>query len=40
SAGATRGELMEAGFVAVVMHGGPALMYLGPLVEAVNEFAR
>ncbi len=37
--GATRGELMEAGFVAVVMHGGPGLTYLTPLVEAVNEFA-
>jgi AhpD family alkylhydroperoxidase len=37
SLGATRGELMEAGFVAVVMHGGPALTYLKPLVDAVNE---
>ncbi|EQD56132.1 carboxymuconolactone decarboxylase-related protein, partial [mine drainage metagenome] len=33
--GATRGELMEAGFVAVVMHGGPGLTYLKPLVDAV-----
>lgn len=39
SLGATRDELMEAGFVAVVMHGGPALTYLKPLVDAVNEFA-
>lgn len=39
SLGATRGELMEAGFVAVVMHGGPALTYLKPLADAVNEFA-
>jgi AhpD family alkylhydroperoxidase len=39
SLGATRGELMEAGFVAVVMHGGPALTYLKPLVDAVDEFA-
>lgn len=38
SFGATRGELMEAGFVAVVMHGGPALTYLRPLVDAVEEF--
>lgn len=38
SLGATRGELMEAGFVAVVMHGGPALTYLRPLVDAVDEF--
>ncbi len=37
SLGATRGELMEAGFVAVVMHGGPALTYLKPLVDAVND---
>ncbi len=36
--GATRGEVMEAGFVAVVMHGGPALTYLKPLVDAANEF--
>ncbi len=38
SLGATRGELMGAGFVAVDMHGGPALTYLKPLVDAVNEF--
>ncbi len=38
SLGATRGELMEAGFVAVVMHGGPGLTYLKPLVDAVDEF--
>jgi AhpD family alkylhydroperoxidase len=39
SQGATRGEIVEAGFVAVVMHGGPALTYLKPLVDAADEFA-
>ncbi|WP_291523709.1 carboxymuconolactone decarboxylase family protein [Acidithiobacillus sp.] len=38
-AGATRDEIMSAGFMAVVMHGGPALMYLIPLREALNELA-
>lgn len=38
SLGASRAEIMEAGFVAVVMHGGPALTYLKPLVDALNEF--
>ncbi|APZ42448.1 carboxymuconolactone decarboxylase family protein [Acidihalobacter ferrooxydans] len=38
-AGATRDEIMSAGFMAVIMHGGPALMYLTPLTRAVNEFA-
>ncbi len=37
-AGASRDEVMEAGFMAVVMHGGPALMYMTPLLEAVEEF--
>jgi len=37
-AGASRDEVIEAGFMAVVMHGGPALMYMTPLVEAVDEF--
>jgi len=37
-AGATRSEIMEAGFQAVVMHGGPAFMWLTPLIEAVDEF--
>jgi len=36
-AGASRDEVMEAGFMAVVMHGGPALMYMMPLLEAVDE---
>jgi AhpD family alkylhydroperoxidase len=38
-AGATRDEIMSAGFMAVLMHGGPALMYLIPLTQAVDEFA-
>jgi len=37
-AGAGRDEVIEAGFMAVVMHGGPALMYMTPLLEAVDEF--
>lgn len=38
-AGAKRDEIMSAGFMAVLMHGGPALMYLIPLTEALDEFA-
>ena len=37
-AGASRDEVIEAGFMAVVMHGGPALMYMTPLLDAVDEF--
>ena len=37
-AGATKDEIMSAGFMAVLMHGGPALMYLTPLSRAVDEF--
>jgi len=37
--GASRDELVEAGFMAVIMHGGPALMYLTPLLQAVDEFS-
>ena len=36
--GATKGELIEAGFQAVVMHGGPAFMWMTRLLEAVDEF--
>lgn len=39
-AGATRREIMEAGFQAVIMHGGPAFMWLTPLTRAVDEFVR
>jgi len=37
--GASRDEMVEAGFQAVLMHGGPALMYLVPFFEALDEFA-
>jgi len=37
SAGATRDEIVEAGFMAIIMHGGPALMYMTPLMEALDE---
>jgi AhpD family alkylhydroperoxidase len=37
-AGASRDEIMSAGFMAVLMHGGPALMYLTPLTQALDEF--
>ena len=36
--GATRDEIMGAGFQAVLMHGGPALMHLVLLSEALDEF--
>jgi len=36
--GATKGELVEAGFQAVVMHGGPAFMWMTRLLQAVDEF--
>ncbi len=37
-AGATRDEIAEAGFMAVIMHGGPAYMYMTPLFKALDEF--
>jgi len=37
-AGAARDEIMTAGFMAVLMHGGPALMYMMQLTDALNEF--
>ncbi len=37
-AGATRDEIVEAGFMAVIMHGGPAYMYMTPLLDAIDEF--
>lgn len=39
SAGASRDAIVEAGFMAVIMHGGPAYMYMTPLLEALDEFA-
>jgi len=38
-AGASRAEIVEAGFQAVIMHGGPAFMWMTPLLRAVDEFA-
>ncbi|HEB95610.1 MAG TPA: carboxymuconolactone decarboxylase family protein [Sedimenticola thiotaurini] len=38
AAGASRDEIAEAGFMAVIMHGGPAYMYMTPLFEALDEF--
>jgi AhpD family alkylhydroperoxidase len=38
AAGATRDQVAEAGFMAVLMHGGPALMHLVPLFKALDEF--
>lgn len=35
-AGATEDEILEAGMVAVLMGGGPALTYLTDLVEAIK----
>ena len=37
-AGATRTEIIDAGMQAVLMHGGPALMYMTPLTQALDEF--
>jgi len=37
-AGASKEEIIEAGIQAVLMHGGPALMYMTPLEEALEEF--
>ncbi|NOX85156.1 MAG: carboxymuconolactone decarboxylase family protein [Chlorobi bacterium] len=36
-AGATENEIIDAGMQAVLMHGGPALMYLIPVAEAIQE---
>ncbi len=37
-AGATREEVIDAAMQAVLMHGGPALMYMTPVMEALEEF--
>ena len=37
--GATKDEIMEACIVAVVMGGGPSMMYLKPVIDAVDEFS-
>jgi len=36
--GASREEIMDAAMQAVLMHGGPALMYLIPVEKAIDEF--
>ena len=36
--GASRGEILDAAMQAVLMHGGPALMYLIPVEKALDEF--
>ncbi|GAX87445.1 conserved hypothetical protein [Lebetimonas natsushimae] len=37
--GASKDEILDAGFQAVLMHGGPALMYMIPLLDAIKEFS-
>ena len=37
-AGASKTEILEAAMQAVLMHGGPALMYMIPVENAVREF--
>ncbi|MEM0139578.1 MAG: carboxymuconolactone decarboxylase family protein [Ferroplasma sp.] len=37
-AGATRKELMEVGYIAVLMYGSPALMEMNELVDAIDSF--
>ncbi|NJE85279.1 carboxymuconolactone decarboxylase family protein [Thermococcus sp. CX2] len=39
-AGAKKEELIEAGLVAVLMAGGPALMHLIPLMKAIDAFEK
>jgi len=36
--GATRQEILDAASLAILMHGGPALMYMIPLMKALDEF--
>ena len=36
--GANADEIVEAAFMAVIMHGGPAYMYMTQLFEALDEF--
>ena len=37
--GASKDEIIEAAMQAVLMHGGPALMYMTPLFKAIEEFS-
>ncbi len=38
AAGVTEAEIIDAAMQAVLMHGGPALMYMTPVEEALKEF--
>ncbi|OWP57063.1 MAG: alkylhydroperoxidase [Thermoplasmatales archaeon B_DKE] len=38
--GATEDEILEAGMVAVLMYGSPALMHMIPLKKAIEEFRK
>ncbi|MEM0021771.1 MAG: carboxymuconolactone decarboxylase family protein [Fervidicoccaceae archaeon] len=40
NAGATREEVLEAAWVAVLMDGGPGLAHLVPVLKALNDFAK
>jgi len=37
-AGATKEEIIDASMQAVLMHGGPALMYMTPVKNTLEEF--
>jgi len=39
-AGATKQEILESAMQAVLMHGGPALMYMIPVEKAIEEFTQ
>ena len=38
--GASKEEILDAAMQAVLMHGGPALMYLIPVEKALDEFTQ
>lgn len=38
AAGASPGEIVEAGFVAVIMGGGPALAHMGLVLDAIEAY--
>lgn len=38
--GATHQEILDAASMAVLMHGSPALTYMIPLKEAINQFEK
>ena len=39
-AGATREEIVEAGWVAGLMDGGPGIMYMIPLIKVIDELMK